>query len=235
MKRIRNSMKAGAAGAVGLLIATQGAMAAVGAMRMYFVDDPVGRNVVSIESRAPLETIVTRTSAVTGELSGDPADIFDKPQARFEIDLNTLETGIKMRDEHMKSEAWLDAAKFPKAVWTLKSISPTSETEPIAGARSPVSRRLADGVTTKVSGIGELELHGVTKPVSVQLEITPTKGSPATSRRLPGDLLHVRAAFSIKLDDFGIKMPAMAKAEVANEQQVIVDIFAGTEKMKKAE
>ncbi len=57
---------------------------------------------VSIESRAPLETMLTTTGAVTGEIKGNPANILDNPQARFEIDLTTLDTGIGMRNEHMK-------------------------------------------------------------------------------------------------------------------------------------
>src|SRR5687768_17614436 len=82
------------------------AMAAQGAVRSYYANDPVGRNVVVIESRAPLETMVTTTNKVTGEIKINPDNVLDDPQARFELDLASLDTGIDLRNEHLRGEGW---------------------------------------------------------------------------------------------------------------------------------
>ena len=79
-------------------------MAIQGMIRAGYVDDPVGRNVVFIESRAPLKTMVTTTSAIKGEIKGELTNIINKPTARFEVDMASLDTGIALRNEHMRSE-----------------------------------------------------------------------------------------------------------------------------------
>lgn len=220
MKRIVQ----GGIGMAALLAGAMGAMAAQGALRVYYANDPVGRNVVSIESRAPLETMLTRTGAVTGEIKGNPENILDSPQARFEIDLSTLDTGIPMRNEHMRGEKWLDTAKYPKAVFTLTKVARAVE----AGAAA-ADASLRDGQPTAVAAEGTLEMHGVTRPIVAKVELMPRKASADTAARLPGDLLHVRATFPIKLDEFGIAMNAATALKVANEQKVTVDLFTSTE------
>jgi polyisoprenoid-binding protein YceI len=222
MKRIVQ----GGIGTVVLLAGAMGAMAAQGALRVYYANDPVGRNVVSIESRAPLETMLTRTNAVTGEIKGNPANILDNPQARFEIDLTTLDTGIGMRNEHMKSDKWLDTAKYPKAVFTLNKVSRAVEAGALTAATDAA---LHSGQLAKIAAEGTLEMHGMTRPVTAKIELIPMTASADTAKRLPGDLLHVRATFPLKLDQFGIAMDAATAMKVANEQQVTVDIFTSTQ------
>jgi polyisoprenoid-binding protein YceI len=209
------------AGVLGVSTVTVGlaAMAAQGAWRVYMADDPVGRNLVTIESRAPLETILTRTNQVKGEIKVNPENVLDHPSARFELDTASLETGIPMRDEHMRAAGCLDTAKYPKSVFTLKKMIGITRDMQV----------LRPGQTRKFIAEGELELHGVTKSVTAQLEVTPIAASKDTAARLPGDLLHVRATFPIKLDEFGIDIAPPARLKIANEQQVTADIFTSTE------
>lgn len=214
MKLLKQAAFSGA----GVCAFTLAAMAAQGAMRTYYANDPVGRNVVSIESHAPLETMLTTTSAVTGSISGDPTNIVSGAKARFEVDLNTLDTGIALRNEHMNSAGWLNTAQYPKAVFTFDKIVTKKKSIP-----------LQDGKTITQDVQGTLQLHGVTKVVTAKVEITAIPKSKDTAARLDGDLLHVRAKFPLKLDDFGINVPAMAKLKVANVQQVTADIFSSTE------
>lgn len=191
-------------------------------LRTYYANDPVGRNVVMIESRAPLETILTRSNQVTGEIHLNPTDLIDNPKAHFELDAASLDTGITLRNEHMRGADWLDTAKYPKVVFDLERMIVLWNGPPPT----------IDGIARKpleLSGMGNLTLHGVTHVVPVKLIISAIAGNAGTAHRLPGDLLHVRATFSLKLDDYGIKMPAMAQPEVANEQQVTADIFTSTE------
>jgi FKBP-type peptidyl-prolyl cis-trans isomerase FkpA len=219
MQSLKKRILGAAVLGVATIVLGLGAMAAQGAWRTYMADDPVGRNVVMIESRAPLETMLTRTNAVKGEIKVNPNNVLDHPQARFEMDMTTLDTGIEMRNGHMKSEMWMDTAKYPKAVFTLTKL--------IGIARDVQMMR--DGQTRKLFAEGTMELHGVTRPIKAQLEVTPISASKDTAARLPGDILHVRATFPIKLDEFGINVPETARIKVANQQQVTVDIFASTE------
>lgn len=209
------------AGLLGLTVTSVGlaAMAAQGAWRTYLADDPVGRNVVVIESRAPLETMVTTTNKVKGQIKLNEADILQDPQARFEVDMSSLDTGIDMRNEHMRSEGWLDTGKYPTATFTLTKIGPRPRMQyPISQHRKAT-----------VKGEGELTFHGVTRTIPVEIEATPIAASKETAARLPGDLLHVRTKFVIELDKFGVKVPEPAQLKVANSQAVTVDLFTSTE------
>ena len=196
------------------------AMAAQGALRLYHVNDEVGRNVVMIESRAPLETMVTTTSAVTASLAGDPTDIFKTGRARFEVDLSKLDTGIDMRNTHMRGEGWLNTEKFPKAVFTLNRLSQIDRSR---------NNALADNQNRTVMAEGTLAFHGQTKPLSARVELMPIPASDATKARLAGDIMHIRTQFPLKLSDFGINVPEGAKLKIADVQQVTVDLFASTE------
>src|SRR5690606_39829211 len=64
---------------------------------------------------APLETMVTTTNQIVGEIKLSEDDILQNPTARFEVDMTSLDTGIALRNEHMAGEQWLNTGKFPKA------------------------------------------------------------------------------------------------------------------------
>ncbi len=187
------------------------------ALRAYYANDPVGRNVATIQSLAPLESIVTTTSDIKAELAIDPANVLHNPRARFEIGLGTLDTGIALRNEHLKSPLWLDTKQFPTATFALtRVIAPTGVVP------------LQQGKTAVGEVEGDLSLHGVTRPVRAQLSISTIAGTDATQKRLKGDILHIRATFPLKLADFNINVPAMAQADVAPIQTVTVDVFSST-------
>ncbi|MBV9467921.1 MAG: YceI family protein, partial [Abitibacteriaceae bacterium] len=171
MKRIAQ----GALTAAGLVATTATLVMAQDAFRIYYANDPVGRNVVMIESRAPIETILTRTNQVTGEIHLNPANVLENPQARFELDTASLDNGIPLRNEHMRSAMWLDTAKYPKATFTL--------TRPIQIGRSGPLPSLANitGKPLEFNVEGTLELHGVTHPVQAKIEVMPIAGGPDTA------------------------------------------------------
>ena len=223
-KLIKHSVQAGV---LGLTVTSVGlaAMAAQGAWRTYIADDPVGRNVVMIESRAPLETMLTTTSAVTGSIKVSEDDILQNPEASFELDLSTLDTGIALRNEHMKSADWLDTAKYPKAYFKLKKI----------GSRPKMKYSVQNHQKATVKGEGELDFHGVKRTIPIEIEAIPITATKETAARLPGDLLHVRVKFTIELNKFGVKVPEMAQLKVANKQEVTVDLFSSTQAPKPPE
>ncbi len=96
----------------------------------------------------------------------------------FEFDLGNLETGIQLRDEHMKDK-YLEVGKYPTAKFILK---------PIQVKESELSSDF------KKSFIGMFTLHGVTK--EVQGEFT----FHAKEKNLS-------ALFTLKMSDFKIDIP----------------------------
>jgi FKBP-type peptidyl-prolyl cis-trans isomerase len=194
------------------------AMAAQGAYRVYYANDEFNRNVVMIVSDAPLETMLIRTGNVTAEVKVDPTNALNDPQARFVVDLASLETGIKARDEIMRGKDWLNVAQFPKATFKLRKLLGITRDVQI----------LTPNQTRRFKAEGDMDLHGVTKTVMADVEVTPLPADDNTAQRLPGDLLRIKATFPIKLDDFGIAVAAPAKLKIANEESVTVNVFAST-------
>ena len=66
------------------------------------------------------------------------------------VDVNTINTGIEMRDRHLKKEEYFDAEQYPKINFTSTSVN--------AGVIA-----------------GNLTLKGVTKPISFPFSVTPAE------------------------------------------------------------
>jgi polyisoprenoid-binding protein YceI len=71
---------------------------------------------------------------------------FSKSKITANIDVNTLNTNNKKRDEHLKSEDFFEAKKYPKIIFTSKEFSKTDK-----------------GYIVK----GDLTMKNVTKPIEV--------------------------------------------------------------------
>jgi len=134
---------------------------------------------------------------ITGVVVWDEADI-TKSTVNVTIDTTTVDTGVPQRDSDLKSANYFDVAQFPTATFVSTSV-----------ARS--------GKNLAVSG--NLTLHGVTKPVVLQVEgpVGPIKGM--------GNKMHSgfsatttlsRTAFNI-----GAKVPA---AMVGDEVNLTIDL-----------
>jgi polyisoprenoid-binding protein YceI len=187
----------------------------------FIVDDPMGRNTVQALSRAPLETILVRSTQVAGEIELDTENVLNRPRVTFQVPVDSLDAGIPLMSEVLRSDRWLHAAKFPTIRFTL-----TRLTSPAAPAA------LKDGAPLTVEGEGTLELHGGSQPVAVRAEVTWLKANPDTARRLPGDLLRVRARFDVGLPAFGIEahLAPQTVGKVVGILPVEVDLFASAER-----
>lgn len=143
---------------------------------------------------AATSTALTGTLTLEGakpaRLAGDVA-----------MDLSTIDTGIALRNQHLK-ENYLDVAKgegFNKAV--------------LSEIKLPdVSGETFDGTTPFT---GTLLLHGVKKPVAGTVEIH----SEGTSRR-------VRAEFPVIITDFAIEPPMYLGVGVGSKLLVKVTVTA---------
>jgi polyisoprenoid-binding protein YceI len=112
------------------------------------------------------------------------------------VDLASLETGIGLRDRHLKEE-YLQVDRYPEARLTLSHLDVSA---------------LPEGASFGAVAVpfeGRLRLHGVEKPVSGQAKV-----SRDDSR------LTVSAQFSIRLGDFGVDVPKYMGITVAEKVDV---------------
>lgn len=201
------------------LIFGTGSLAGQG-LQKFLVDDPTGRNTITFESEAPLEDIVGTTNKVTGYVDFSPDDPESDGKAKFTVPVASINTGIPLRDEHLRSAGWLNAEAYPNielVLDTVKSAELIKETE---------ASRTYDLVVS-----GELSLHGVTRPVEMEARVTYLPESERTRTRLPGNLLAIRTEFDVTLADFGITGPEgmeVIGAKVSETVEIEVSLFAST-------
>lgn len=187
----------------------------------FFIDDPMGRNMIQVLSVAPLEAILTRTTHITGEVVIDTDNILQNPSVHLSVPVESLDTGLPLMNEVLRSERWLEAAKFPTVVLNLvKLLSPSTPTA------------LKDGVPAAVEAEGTFEFHGVSKAYPIRGEIMWLRANENTARRLPGDLLRLQARFNLNLRDHGIEshLSAQTLGKVSETLTANIDLFASTER-----
>jgi polyisoprenoid-binding protein YceI len=106
----------------------------------------------------------------------------DFSDAVFELsaDVSSINTEVEMRDNDLRSANFFDAAKYPAIIFKSSSIK-------------------ADG-TNKYKLTGDLTMHGVTKPVTMDLWYRGTKENPNTRKNDAGFKLRG----TLKRTDFNI-------------------------------
>ncbi len=146
-------------------------------------------NVVFL-SEAPLNEFTGESDKLNGLVD------LDKNLVDFFIDLNTIETGIGLRDRHMRDN-YLETEKFPYAEFTGKlSSKPTLKT----------------GQRTAVSVPGKFKIHGIERDMVVGGHLTALSN---------GDL-KLEANFEIQLSNHDIPIPKLVFYELAEEQKVTI-------------
>jgi polyisoprenoid-binding protein YceI len=174
------------------------------------------KNLVEFVSQATLETVMGHTSNVTGSVDFDPADLAAAKSATFTVDLRTLDTGIALRNKHMRDQ-FLHTALNPMAVFTLGRVVSTDKPA------------LASGETAHVTVEGELKINSVSKSCQIPLTLTYRNSDPESVERLyggKGDILIVQGTWTVKLADHGIKRPEMLFMRLSEEQKLTVSLAA---------
>lgn len=173
---------------------------------------------IYFESNAPLESIKGQSNQVIGYavMSNDrPGQIV---AAEWRLPVESMKTGIALRDEHMAGKDWLDAESFPNIVVRISAVRDLREV------------KRADAFTTHTATlVGDVTIHGVTKPVQIPgSTITTMRESDATRKVAPGDLVAIRSKFTVALADFGVSHPVIGE-KVANEVAIDVSLYLASE------
>ncbi|MBK8169963.1 MAG: YceI family protein [Sandaracinaceae bacterium] len=187
------------------------ASVAYAAARDFAVTNQGGSRIQFV-SDAPLETITGVSSNVTGTVHIDPANLAGAT-GRVAVRVDSIRTGIDLRDEHLRSDTWLNAARFPEAAFVLTRIE---------GATS-----LSPNQTANVTLHGRFTIHGVTRETTAQAQLryVPVTDQMRTNH-ITGDALRVQANFRIRMSDYGVSIPSVVQLKVANELEVNVTLRA---------
>jgi len=171
------------------LISLSLTMAGHAAPESFDFKDPKGVNNAVFNLDAPLESVNGSASGISGTVSFDP----ENPGAtsgKIVVATETMTVPNPMQKEHLHSANWLDVAKYPEI---------TFETKSLANVKTD------DNVTT-ADVTGTFTLHGVSKEITVPVKLTYLKDKlSARVPKMEGDLLVIRASFSINREDFDIQ------------------------------
>lgn len=155
--------------------------------------DAKGVNTVTFNLDAPLEAISGSANGISGEVQFDPANP-GATRGRIVVQTATMHVPNPTMKEHMHAKDWMDVATHP----TL-----TFEVESLADVKTA-------GEVTTAEVTGKLTIKGVTRMVKVPVRMTYLKDrlGARSNGRMQGDLLVVRASFTIQRSDFGINPKA---------------------------
>lgn len=194
-----------------LITFAQGFKVSSSGEKTFNFTDKGKRNQASFYSSTPLEDITGLTNDVNGKVTLTVNNI-KSIKGEFFVTTASIKTGIDLRDEHLRDENWLDAAKYPEIKFTLKEINDV--------------KQLADN-RLQVKFSGDFTLKGITKKISGEATLTYLVESEQTKQRAPGDLLGIQAKFKVNLSDFGIKNKIVGQ-KVAEIVEVSVNVVGSS-------
>lgn len=145
---------------------------------------------VEFLSKASLNEFTGVSSSLNGLVD------LEKNLLDFFVDLNTVKTGIGLRDRHMR-ENYLETKKFPFAEFTGKI-----ETLPT----------LTKGQSKEVLAKGKFKIHGVEREIEVPGKLTMVSDNE----------LKLEAQFKVLLSDYKIDIPTVVFYELSEEQVVTI-------------
>ncbi|HEY9857177.1 MAG TPA: YceI family protein [Stenomitos sp.] len=165
-------------------------------------------NEATFTSKALIVKMTGHTSKVDGEGEIDLDNPSKNPKGVVTIDVSSFDTGISLRNEHMRG--MIEADKYPTATFKLKALK----------APKLVANGAVDGTVT-----GDLTFHGVTRTITAPVNLVYLPEQDKNYR--PGDWVSVSTNFKIKLTDYGIKLPAgLLGVKVADELAIELEGMA---------
>jgi polyisoprenoid-binding protein YceI len=115
-------------------------------------------------------------SRFSGDVVVDPA-VLTTGRITLTVDAASLDTGIEMRDNHLRSSDFFDVARFPTVAFQSVRIE-------AAGRRATV--------------VGRLTLHGVTREIAVPIDVQITNTALVAS----GEFIVNRGEYAINYNSY---------------------------------
>jgi polyisoprenoid-binding protein YceI len=151
------------------------------------------QKVFTIESETDVENFTGRTNKISGTVQFDPEA--KTGSANLVIDGASIDTGVPLRNEHMRSADWFNFDKNPEVKFVTTSIRNTGG--------------------DKYRVVGNLTLNGITKSLTSNATVRFTKANDVTKGiGYAGDVVAIVAKFKVNITDFGAKHPAITAGRV---------------------
>jgi polyisoprenoid-binding protein YceI len=162
-------------------------------------------SVMIVENKTDIENWTGRTSKVSGSIN------FDRNaktgSGTIMIDGASIDTGVALRNEHMRSADWFNFDKDSMIKFVTTSVRNTS------GNNYTVT--------------GDLTMKGITKRLTATATLKYTAASEVTkSMGFGGDVVALATKFKIKLSDFAVKHPAIGAGRVSDSLDVSINVVA---------
>lgn len=141
--------------------------------------DPTHTQVQFTYSHLGFSNITGRFDQVQGDFRFDVADP-SQSSVSITIPVQSISTGVDKLDEHLLKADFFDATQFPTATFTSTGVTAAGE--------------------GKLAVAGDLTIHGVTRPVV--LDVTINKIGEHPMRKRPAAGFDARA--TLKRSDFGV-------------------------------
>ena len=182
-------------------------VSALAAPLTFDFKDPKGVNNAVFKLDAPLEAINGSANGVSGTVNFDPANP-GATTGKIVVDAATLTVPNPMMKEHLHGGMWMDTAKHKEISFEAKALKNVKTA----------------GDKTTADATGTLTIKGVSKEVTIPVTLTYLKGK--LSQRVPkmeGDLLVIRANFTVKRSEYGIN-PSAPADKVSEEMELTLSI-----------
>ncbi len=158
--------------------------------------DKSKKNVVKFISDAPVEDFEGVTSSIDGYMLGEVGN-FEGTELYFEVQLNTVDTDIGLRNRHMR-ENYLHTDKYPLTTYEGKIIE---------------SKKI-DDKHYEVKAKGKFEVHGVSKEKIIEADIY-----------VYDNIYHVKTKFVVTLTDHKIEVPSLMLVKIDPDMDLRLDFF----------
>lgn len=160
--------------------------------------DPTHTQVEFTYSHFGFSNITGRFDKVESEFTFDAADP-TRSSVKVTIPVDSISTGVEKLDGHLLSADFFDAEKYPTATFTSTGVTVAGE--------------------GRLAVAGDLTIHGVTKPVVMDVTINKVGDHPMSKKPAAG----FDASFDIKRSEFGVGGYAPA---VSDEVRIEITVEA---------
>ena len=173
------------------------AFVAVNLFSFEYVVDSKAKNVVKFYSKASVEEFEGVSSKIDGYIYSEKNEL-QNADVYFEVDLNLLDTGIGLRNRHMR-EDYLHTDKYPKTHFKGKitEINKISDTE------------------FDVKANGTYFLHGISQNRQISGKIY-----------LMDNSMKLKSEFIVKLTDHNVEIPKFMFLKISENIKVYVDFIS---------
>lgn len=177
----------------------------VGAPVDFDFADPKGVNAIHILLDTPLEPIAGMAGGVSGRVKFDP-EAPGRTTGYIEVTVTNLTFANPMMTQVSRAADWLNVAQFPGIRFDVREVTEVKKLDDTGQ------------YTAKVKG--DFQCRGASKPLEVTVDFHYLPGRLGDRvKGANGDLLVLRAQFSVRRTDFGLKLDPDF-LHVADEVQV---------------